>query len=367
MTWDEIMRRVLPPIGGLSPRITDPGAFGAGIEQGRVPPSTIPHKGVDFNFPVGQTGINKSYPVLHSPVAGVVTNTGEGGVGRIAIRDANGFVHEILHTYTQSVKKGDLVGVGTPIGTMGNTGVNHDHPKDGQYHVHYQLKDRAGNVINPTEFWNNLDPGKDDPGQPAFLDQSRRAAEVISGPDNTSSVRDDPFGQKGRFDIPFTTVTDLPAGNPRFVSGGTAPPVPPTTQNPVADRSGKWGSVPFPNTPAASGDPASFNDRYGNWASWPAGVLGNFNAPPLHAPDLGRRSEADDAPVRVLSSRVINASPASGDAPPVVPSASPLALGIFSGKPMPDYSVWPLIFATDDRPSPDDDELYQRWRRWLDA
>jgi hypothetical protein len=62
MTWEEIMRRVLQPVGGLSPRITDPGAFGAGIERGRHPPSTIPHKGVDFNFPVGQTGINDDNP-----------------------------------------------------------------------------------------------------------------------------------------------------------------------------------------------------------------------------------------------------------------------------------------------------------------
>ena len=173
MTWEEIMRRVLPPVGGLSPQTTGPGAFGAGVEQGRRPPSTIPHKGVDFNFPVGQTGINKIYPVLHSPVAGVVLNAGEGSVGRIAIRDANGFVHEILHTHTQSVKKGDLVDAGTPIGTMGNRGVRRDNVEDGDYHVHYQLKDRAGKVINPTVFWSNLDAEKNDPSQPAFLDRSK--------------------------------------------------------------------------------------------------------------------------------------------------------------------------------------------------
>jgi hypothetical protein len=361
MTWDEIMRRVLPPVGGLSPQITHPGAFGAGIEQGRIPTSTIPHKGVDFNFPVGQNSLNKSYPVLHSPVAGVVLNAGEGNMGRIAIRDANGFVHEILHTYTQSVKKGDLVGVGTPIGTMGNTGVDHDHPKDGQYHVHYQLKDRAGRVVNPTEFWNNLDPGKDDPGQPAFLDQSRRAEQIMSGPDNTP-VSDIPFGRKGRFDVPFTTVTDLPPGNPRFIPGRTVPLAPPTTQNPIADRSGKWGSVPLPNTPAASDNPAGFNDRYGNWASWPAGALGDVGAPaPQVTPDQGKRSETDDTPVRILSRRAdLSPASASVDAPSLSPASAPPLLGIFSGKPMPDYPVWPSIFATDGRPSPDDDELYQR-------
>jgi len=34
---------------------------------------------------------------------------------------------------------------------------------------------------------------------------------------------------------------------------------------------------------------------------------------------------------------------------------------------MPDHAVWPSIFAADDRPSPDDDELYQRWQRFVDA
>ena len=253
--------------------------------------------------------------------------------------------------------------MGTPIGTMGNTGVNHEHPERGDYHVHYQLKDRVGNVINPTEFWNNLDPGKDDPGQPAFLDQSQRAAQIISGLDNTSPVSAVPFGRKGRFDIPFSTATYLPPENPRFVPGDTAPLASPT-QNPVSDRSSKWGSVPLPNTSAASEDPAGFNGRYGNWASSPASGLGDI--PASRALDQGKRSEADDrAPARVLSR--VSLAPASADAPPLSPATSLPLLGIFSGKPMPDYPVWPSNFAAGDRPSPDDDELYQRWRRFLDA
>jgi hypothetical protein len=89
---------------------------------------------------------------------------------------------------------------------------------------HEAQRIRTGRSINPTEFWNNLAPGKDDPGQPAFLDQSKRAAEIMSGLDkNMSPVSDVPFGRKGPFDIPFTTVTDLPPGNPRFVPGGTVP------------------------------------------------------------------------------------------------------------------------------------------------
>jgi hypothetical protein len=50
MTWEDIMRRVLPPIGSVPPHVTGPGAFGAGVKEGRKLPSTIPHKGVDFNY-----------------------------------------------------------------------------------------------------------------------------------------------------------------------------------------------------------------------------------------------------------------------------------------------------------------------------
>ena len=116
---------------------------------------------------------------------------------------------------------------------------------------------------------------------------------------------------------------------------------------------------------------------------------------PQPAPNPGKRSELpedviptsvtatddDNPPVRILGRRVVNLStaPAPNDAPPLVPTgvvpsvtadrpaSSPPLPGIFSGKPVPDYPVWPSIFVTDDRPSPDDNELYQRWRRWLDA
>ena len=356
VSWDDIMRRVLPPINGVQPHITGPaGIFGAGEAEGRRPPSKIPHPGADFNYVGGQTsGLNQSHPALHSPVDGIVENAGQGTVGRIAIRDKNGFLHETLHSATRHVTIGDPVAAGQIIGTMGNTGVRDQH-------VHYQLKNPAGEVINPMEFFDRQGPIDANPASPPYLDQSRRAAEILSGLDETSPLnRAPPPDRPGNpFFNPFNQTTPAPVV--------VIPPPVLNNQNPVADRSGNWGSVPLPNTPAASEDPASFNGRYGNWASWPAGVLGNFNAPPLHAPDLGKRSEADDAPVRVLSSRVVNASPASGDAPPVVPSASPPALGIFSGKPMLDYPAWPAIFAADDRSSPDDDELFQRWRRWLDA
>ena len=68
----------------------------------RPPKSTKPHRGVDFNYNVpGQSGINLTHPALHSPVDGIVTNAGQGRYGRIAIRDKDGNIHEILHTDKQ--------------------------------------------------------------------------------------------------------------------------------------------------------------------------------------------------------------------------------------------------------------------------
>src|SRR5205814_590545 len=108
MSWQDIMRRVLPPIGGVPPHPTS--AYGA---TNRPPNSTNPHRGVDFKYEVpGQKGINLAHPALRSPIDGVVTNAGQGTDGRIAIRDANGFTHEILHSYTRQVAVGDPVVAG---------------------------------------------------------------------------------------------------------------------------------------------------------------------------------------------------------------------------------------------------------------
>src|SRR5262245_17673532 len=114
MSWRDIMLRVLQPIKdderkwNVSPGVTSP--YG---DTNRPPGSTNPHRGVDFNYFGGKAAeFNKSHPALRSPVTGIVTNAGDGTVGRIAIRDANGFTHEILHTNTRHVAVGDPVVAG---------------------------------------------------------------------------------------------------------------------------------------------------------------------------------------------------------------------------------------------------------------
>src|SRR5271170_6135178 len=111
MSWREIMQRVLPPIGGQRPHVTSP--YG---DTHRPPGGSNPHGGVDFDYIGGRYArLNLSHPVVRSPVTGIVTNAGEGDYGRIAIRDANGYSHEILHTDTRHVSVGDPVVAGQLI------------------------------------------------------------------------------------------------------------------------------------------------------------------------------------------------------------------------------------------------------------
>jgi Peptidase family M23 len=163
MSWRDIMQRVLPPNGAASPAITRAGSYGA--REGRTPPSSIPHGGIDFNYPGGQTGINLTHPALRSPVSGIVTTKPrQGTVGKIAIRDKNGLSHELLHTHSQFLTPGDPVVAGQLIGTMGNTGA-------GDHHVHYQFKDSNGNILDPTAFWDEQGPVDPNPAPPAYTQE----------------------------------------------------------------------------------------------------------------------------------------------------------------------------------------------------
>lgn len=176
----------------------------------------------------------------------------------------------------------------------------------------------------------------------------------------------------------------------------------------VAPSLGRWSELPNEEVPVTlSAGPFLTAD-----ASSLEGVLkygvpdGTETAlPPAdpNAPGLSSQATmgSDNVPERRLVGRVVNLSaPASPNAPPLSPdwsdaasgaSSPPLAqisptpnaipspsaantqasapplLGIFSGKPMPDWPVRPSIFQTEDQASPDDNELFQRWMRWVDA
>lgn len=141
-SFDDVMKVMLPAQNGVSPHVT--GHYGEHRDKGD-------HGGVDFNYVGGQTGINKQHPTINAPISGKVTFVG-GQYGTIKIEDAQGNSHEILHTQSQSVKEGQQVTAGQPIGTMGGRGP--DGANDYAQHVHYQLKDSTGKLKSPEEFWN---------------------------------------------------------------------------------------------------------------------------------------------------------------------------------------------------------------------
>jgi Peptidase family M23 len=265
------------------------------------------------------------HPAVRSPIAGIVTNAGEGTAGRIAIRDTNGFTHEILHTDTRHVVVGDRVAAGQLIGTMGNTGTD-------QQHVHYQLRDPTGQIVDPGDFWQQpVDPN---PAPPAYLGEYQQyvqardaearnnfsdAPDATSEPANRSFVGS-PVGSSPP-DTDKVTRRLSRRAEPAFYDRGTAPVpfVPPNNvlrpdQNSFDNRFGDPAYFPAPPSVDAPSPnaPASFGDRFGNWIPSPDGSVSNGSYQPAPPP----------------------------------PAARPL--GIVSGMPMPDYLLPPQIWGFPD-------------------
>jgi len=144
MAFEDTMNIVLPNVNGNTAHVTG--------NYGETRAGKPPHGGVDFNYVGGQNGINLTHPGLNSPISGTVVEPLGGRYGIVTIRDADGNLHQILHTDSRSVTVGQKINAGDPIGTMGNTG---PYSKPIAQHVHYQIKDPQGKVINPQKWWNS--------------------------------------------------------------------------------------------------------------------------------------------------------------------------------------------------------------------
>ncbi len=163
----QTMRVMLPPQAGIAPHVT--GHYGE--QRG-----AHAHGGTDFNYAGGQTGVNLAHPVVHSPVAGVVTFSG-GAFGTVKIRDAQGYSHEILHLDARQVEAGQALAAGDPIGTMGGRGP--EGPAQYARHVHYQLRDPQGALLSPETFWSRAPaPVQGEPHADALLRESSRGNDV---------------------------------------------------------------------------------------------------------------------------------------------------------------------------------------------
>jgi Peptidase family M23 len=324
MSWQEIMRRILSPVGDASPEVRSP--YG---DTNRPRGSTNPHRGVDFTYRgSGFAKLNQSNPAIRLPVAGIVTNAGGGNYGTIAIRDANGFSHEILHTHARHVAVGDPVAAGQLIGTMGNTGVDKPKIESGANHVHYQIKDPSGNVINPSAFWDQQGPVDPNPAPPAYLDEHRR---YLRGLDVTL---ENAFGNVPNAGPIYGAQ---PAGQPEplIASRQSSDDLKKIrvlgrqiADQPLSPRFNANAAAVQPNELLPADRPASFSDRFGNWAPFD-GV-----SAPL-------------SPYQALS--------------PPPQTARPL--GLISGQPMSDYPFPPPIFGVSDFSGPPGQEDWSAQRR----
>jgi hypothetical protein len=340
-----MMRRVLPPIDGVMPDITSR----YGEVEGRPKNSTKPHRGVDFNY-WGVAKLNRSNPAMRAPVTGIVTRADKGGFGTIAIRDADGFSHEILHSRAQHVTVGDPVVAGQLIGTMGNTGLKVKDPKDAN-HAHYQLKDPTGKVIDPSAYWDQRESFDPNPVPPTFLNEHQRYLRIFeanpstsanqpTAPDATSFPSAErtgvsasaPFGTRGQF-VPGSATSSRPLYETRsFVE--PAEDVAPRDAGKEVRRLVRLPAskpdlagydpnapTPLPNAISPVDSSATFDDRFSNWTS----------------------SSGVSAPV--APNQPIAPSPPAGRPP-----------GLVTGEPMPDYPFPPTIFGFPGRSTTSGDE-----------
>lgn len=244
MRFKDVQDLMLPPVNGVQAHITVPsGDFGAGEAQGRRDPSTIPHTGVDMNYVGGQSGINLRHPDVHSPVSGTVREAGHGKTKRISIEDANGVLHQILHTKDQFVAAGQKVFAGEKIGSMGNSGTSDQH-------VHYQIKDAAGNLLNPHNVWEQ------------YLAEYRRYLAATAG--GSSAETGDVHDVWQRQVSPNMLSADMAR---RFAASPRAASIP------FLDATTRALRGIDNQFPAPGGPPWDLSNRFGNWRGL-GGVLG---------------------------------------------------------------------------------------------
>ncbi|MFM2345031.1 MAG: hypothetical protein RLZZ210_1643 [Pseudomonadota bacterium] len=144
--FDSVLRTILPNIGENKVHITS--NFGHRVLNGKHGH----HNGIDFNYVGGQSGINMANPSVHSPVSGtVVAASGKAGYGIVSVKDKDGFMHEILHLDSQVVKIGQSIKVNDVIGEMGGRGPQGS--KQYANHVHYQIRNSDGKLVNPAIWW----------------------------------------------------------------------------------------------------------------------------------------------------------------------------------------------------------------------
>jgi len=192
----------------------------------------------------------------------------------------------------------------------------------GDHHLHYQLKDPAGNILNPSDFWDQQGPVDPNPIPPAYLGEYQQylrdlGANTGSAAPTNPSVTG-PFGTGGQF-VPGSATSFRPLYETRsFIPPADQAALPDSSKNirrlvrvtgPTAAALSDMMTRPAaPLNEIPADRSASFDDRFGDWTSTP------------------------------------EASAPRGPYQPQPPQQATSPFGIVSGRPMPDWP-FPLLLG----------------------
>ncbi len=111
---------------------------------------------------------------VNSISAGVVSLAGQSaGLGNFVVVDhLDGMQSRYGHLHSLSVKTGDQVGKGVPIGTLGSTG------RSSGPHLHLEVRDPTGKPVNPATYLAHVDT-RSIP-TPVFADRSPQTAAAVN-------------------------------------------------------------------------------------------------------------------------------------------------------------------------------------------
>jgi hypothetical protein len=128
------------------------------------------HGAIDL---AGKIGDKIMAPI--SGVARVLTEKESGGYGNMVevTDEKTGVKHMLAHMDKTMVKTGEIIKAGQQIGTVGNTG------KSTGAHLHHEMRDKAGNKIDPSQFYSGpgfgSTAGGAATGNPNIARQGRRS------------------------------------------------------------------------------------------------------------------------------------------------------------------------------------------------
>lgn len=113
------------------------------------------HPGVDV--------ANESGTPIHAPVDGTIINVegnsveGENSFGNtVELKDTNGNTHQFHHLQSIMAKRGQQVGKGQVIATLGKTGAVYSPSGNDPSNLDYRIVSAYGKYINPDPYLSNL-------------------------------------------------------------------------------------------------------------------------------------------------------------------------------------------------------------------